>query len=157
MAPPLLFDITKIDLDQVLVDTAGIEKVNPHRGDMRMLDAIINFDRDRSAVLAYKDARQDEFWVPGHIPGRPLFPGVLMIEAGAHLASWLIHQIFDDYPFLGFVGCDEVKFRGQVVPGNRLYLLGISTSFKRRRSICSLQGVVNGNLVFEAKITGMPV
>ena len=60
MAPPLLFDITKIDLDQVLVDTAGIEKVNPHRGDMRMLDAIINFDRDRSAVLAYKDARQDD-------------------------------------------------------------------------------------------------
>ena len=157
MAPPLLFDITKIDLDQVQVDTEGIEKVNPHRGDMRMLDAIIHFDRESGTVLAYKDARQNEFWVPGHIPGRPLFPGVLMIEAGAQLASWLIHQVFDDYPFLGFVGCDEVKFRGQVVPGNRLYLLGISTSLKRRRSICSLQGVVNGNLVFEAKITGMPV
>lgn len=157
MAPPLLFDISKIDLDQVRVDAEGIEMVNPQRGAMRMLDAIISFDRDSGAVLAYKDVRPDEFWVAGHIPGRPLFPGVLMIEAGAQLASWLIHQIFDDYPFLGFVGCDDVKFRGQVVPGDRLYLLGLPTSFKRRRSICALQGVVNGGLVFEATITGMPV
>ena len=157
MAPKLLFDISEIDLDQVEVDAQGIEQVNPHRGAMRMLDAIIWSDRETYAALAYKDVRPDEFWVPGHIPGRALFPDVLMIEAGAQLASWMIHQFFDDYPFLGFVGCDDVKFRGQVVPGNRLYLLGVPTTFKRRRSICAVQGVVNGGLVFEATITGMPV
>lgn len=155
MVPSLLFDLSGIDLNQVQVDAEGIEKVNPHRGVMRLLDAVIWIDPETARAVAYKDVRPDEFWVPGHIPGRPLFPGVLMIEAGAQLASFMILTHFPERQFLGFVGCDQVKFRGQVVPGDRLLLLGEPLAFKRRRSICSVQGLVNGTLVFEATITGM--
>ena len=158
MAPQLLFDLSGIDLDHVDIDAGGIEAVNPHRGDMRMLDGIIWHDHagQTGYTLAFKDIRDDEFWAPGHIPGRPLFPGVLMIEAAAQLASFMIIHYGGQSGFIGFVGCDKVKFRGQVVPGDRLLLLGDPTEVKPRRSICQLQAVVNGDLVFEAKITGMP-
>lgn len=158
MAPQLLFDISNVDLDHVAVGVNQIEQVNPHRGAMRMLDGIHWLADDLSRAVAYKDARADEFWVPGHIPGRPIFPGVLMVEAAAQLASFLtITRAEGRIKFMGFVGLDQVKFRGQVVPGDRLLLLGQEVEFRLRRSICRVQGLVNGNLTFEALITGMPI
>jgi 3-hydroxyacyl-[acyl-carrier-protein] dehydratase len=112
---------------------------------------------EKSAVLGYKDVRDDEFWVPGHIPGRPLLPGVIMIEAAAQLAAYVMRQRFPHVGFVGFTGCDAVKFRGQVPPGKRFYLLGKEYQFKPRRFICAAQGVVDDTLVFEAQITGMPI
>lgn len=157
MAPPLLFDLSGIDLTRVQCGVAEIERVNPQRGDMRMLDGINYISEDRNRAVAYKDVRADEFWVPGHVPGRPLFPGVLMLEAAAQLASYLTLLRLEDVDFMGFVGLDDVKFRGQVVPGDRLHILGEGLECRRRRSICVAQGVVHGTLVFEARITGMPM
>lgn len=158
MAPQLLFDLSQHDLDRVLHGPEFIESFNPHRGDMRLLDAILWEDIDPEAeAIGYKDVRDDEFWVPGHIPGRPIFPGVLMIEAAAQFASYLTKRLFSIESFIGFAGVDGVKFRGQVVPGDRLYLLIKGVNLKPRRSIFQAQGVVNGNLVFEAVITGMPI
>ena len=157
MAPTLLFNLAQYDLTQPVRDVAHIESVNPHRGHMRLLDGILWEDIPNSKAIAYKDVRDDEFWVPGHIPGRPIFPGVLMVEAAAQLASYLTLGLFPELDFLGFAGVDGVKFRGQVVPGDRLMILIHGTSMKPRRSICQAQGVVGDRLVFEAKITGMPV
>jgi len=154
MAPPLLFDISNIDLNRVLYDTEAIEKVNPHRGVMRMIDAIVHSDEDMIHTLAYRDVREDEFWVPGHIPGRPLFPGVLMVEAGAQLASFVsLSKLKTE--FMGFAGIESVKFRGQVKPGDRLYILCKQIELRKRRSTSQVQGVVDGKLVFEATIIGM--
>lgn len=159
MAPQLLFDLSAHDLDTVLHDAAYIESFNPHRGDMRLLDAIVweQIDEDNSKAIGYKDVRDDEFWVPGHIPGRPIYPGVLMVESAAQFASYVTMRKFEKVKFIGFAGVDNVKFRGQVVPGDRLYILIDGINMKRRRAICRAQGVVNGNLVFEATITGMPM
>ena len=157
MAPPLLFDISGIDLDRVQLDVAAIERVNPHRGAMRMLDGISYVSPDQNRAIAFKDVRADEFWVPGHIPGRPLFPGVLMLEAAAQLASVLTLLRLRQVRFMGFVGLDKVKFRGQVVPGDRLYIIGEGIECRPRRSVCVAQGLVKGNLIFEATITGMPM
>ncbi|MEM9415902.1 MAG: 3-hydroxyacyl-ACP dehydratase FabZ family protein [Planctomycetota bacterium] len=157
MAPSLLYDLSQYDLTKEARDAAFIESVNPHRGDMRLLDGIIWEDIPTSRAIAYKDVRDDEFWVPGHIPGRPIFPGVLMVEAAAQLASYLTLRLFEDLDFLGFAGVDAVKFRGTVTPGDRLYILIEGTNMKPRRSICNAQGIVGDRLVFEAKITGMPV
>lgn len=158
MAPQLLFDLSEIDLDQVVHGPEYIESFNPHRGCMRMLDGI-NWERIEPLprAIGYKDIRDDEFWVQGHIPGRPIFPGVLMIEAAAQFASFLTMRVFDKVDFIGFAGVTDVKFRGQVVPGDRLHILIEGINMKPRRSICLAQGVVNGQLVFEGKITGMPI
>lgn len=159
MAPQLLFDLSAHDLDKELYGSDHIESYNPHRGAMRLLDGIIweDVNDSNTHAIGYKDVRDDEFWVPGHIPGRPIFPGVLMIEAAAQFASYITMRKFDKVKFIGFAGVDNVKFRGQVVPGDRLYLLIDGFNMKPRRAICNAQGVVNGNLVFQATITGMPM
>lgn len=157
MAPQLLFDISGIDFNCVQCGAVDIERINPHRGAMRLIDGICYISEDKNRTVAFKDVRDDEFWVPGHIPGRPIFPGVLMIEAAAQVASYLTVLRMPSLKFMGFVGLDNVKFRGQVIPGDRLYILGEGTECRPRRSICKAQGLVNGNLVFEATITGMPI
>ena len=146
-----------MDLDHIIYGPEHIESYNPHRGVMRLLDAIVFESEDHLQAVAYRDIKADEFWVPGHIPGRPIFPGVLMIEAAAQFASYLTKRTFPQLGFIGFAGVDEVKFRGQVVPGDRLFILIQGINMKPRRSICMAQGLVNGNLVFQAKITGMPI
>ncbi|MHC4948156.1 MAG: 3-hydroxyacyl-ACP dehydratase FabZ family protein [Planctomycetota bacterium] len=155
MASTPLFDITPIDLDHVVLTAEQIEALNPQRGDMRQLDAVVWSSEDRQRLLGVKHVRDDEFWVPGHIPGRPLYPGVLMIEAGAQLSSLLYKLKSKEERFLGFTRCDHVSFRGQVVPGDTLHVLAQELSFGARRCVCLTQGMVDGQLVFEAKITGM--
>ena len=155
MAPSLLFDLQGIDLERDLYDTAAVEAINPHRGAMRLIDAVVYESDDQIDYVAYNDIGHDEFWVPGHIPGRPIFPGVLMIEAAAQLSSFITLKKLGEPAFMGFAGVDDVKFRGQVKPGDRLIILAHEIENRRRRSICQTQGLVDGNLVFEATIRGM--
>lgn len=157
MAPRLLFDITDIDFNQTIRTTEDIEKVNPHRGAMRMVDRIVYEDLETRVAIAHKRIRDDEFWVEGHIPGRPIFPGVLMIEAAAQICSYYCLTELGDQAFMGFVGVDAVKFRGQVKPGDDLYILSKQVEMRKRRATSKTQGIVDGNLVFEATIQGMPM
>ncbi|MBL7141395.1 MAG: beta-hydroxyacyl-ACP dehydratase [Planctomycetes bacterium] len=164
MAPALLVDLTGVDLERVVLPIEEIRQVNPHRFEMEQLTSIVHLDLERHEIVASKDVRDDEFWVRGHIPGRPLLPGVLMIEAAAQMCSVYYKRARSDPRFLGFGGVDNVKFRGQVVPGDRLLLLGRAVEIRSRRAVFDTQGVVGDGadpqefkLVFEARITGMPI
>lgn len=157
MAPPLLVDISKLDLSRAVFTIEDIRKVNPHRFEMEQLTGILHMDPEAGTIVAVKDVRPDEFWVRGHIPGRPLMPGVLMVEAAAQMCSFYFKQVTADPRFLGFGGVDGVKFRGQVVPGDRLLLMGKVAELRSRRAVFDTQGVVGDRLAFEARITGMPI
>jgi 3-hydroxyacyl-[acyl-carrier-protein] dehydratase len=157
MAPPLLVDLAKVDLGHVLMSIDEIRQYNPHRYEMEQLSGVIHLDAAAGQIVAFKDVRADEFWVRGHIPGRPLLPGVLMIEAAAQMSSLYYKRVTGDARFLGFGGVDAVKFRGQVAPGDRLLLLGQVIEIRGRRAVFDTQGVVEDRLVFEARITGMPI
>ena len=157
MAPLLLVDLSKIDPGRVLMSIEEIRQFNPHRFEMEMLSGVLHLDTAAGEIVAFKDVRPDEFWVRGHIPGRPLMPGVLMIEAAAQMSSLYYKRVTGDARFLGFGGVDAVKFRGQVVPGDRLLLLGKVVELRNRRAVFDTQGVVGDRLVFEARITGMPI
>jgi 3-hydroxyacyl-[acyl-carrier-protein] dehydratase len=80
-----------------------------------------------------------------------------MIEAAAQLASFMVHHVGVASGFLGFAGVDDVKFRGAVTPPARFLIVGRALELKRRRVICALQGFVDGAMVFEGQITGMPI
>ena len=155
--PVPLFDISGIDRSGVAVSADQVAQINPQRGDMRQLDHVIWTSDTLSEALGVKKIRDDEFWVPYHIPGRPLMPGVLMIEAGAQLCSVQFKCRTKEPRFLGFSRCDDVSFRGQVVPGDTLYLLAKEVDFRARRFIAICQGMVDDKIVFEAKITGMVI
>jgi 3-hydroxyacyl-[acyl-carrier-protein] dehydratase len=154
MPPKYLFDLASIDLNRVLFDQEAVREANPQRGDMEQLNAIVWADPQSGQILGFKDVRADEFWVSGHIPGRPLLPGVLMIEAGAQLASFYMRMYNNWTGFIGFGGVDECRFRQQVAPGCRMYILGLKLWERHGRTRCNVQGVVNGTIVFEAGITG---
>lgn len=155
--PAPLFDISGLDRSRILISAAEVANINPQRGDMRHLDHVIWMSDDYSEALGVKKVRPDEFWVSGHIPGRPLLPGVLMIEAAAQLCSVQYNKRNKEPRFLGFLRCDEISFRGQVVPGDTLYLLGKEVDFGARRFIAACQGMVNDKIVFDGKITGMAI
>lgn len=157
MPPSRLFDLSQIDLNQVVFDRTEIAKVNPQSYEMAQLDGIIWYDLDKMMALGYKDITDKEFWVKGHIPGRPIMPGVIMVEAAAQLCSFFMKRIYGLQGFIGFAGIDQTKFRETVVPGQRLYLLGHIHKVRSRQFSAMVQGVVNDKLVFETIISGMKV
>lgn len=157
MAADLLFDLSDIDLDQIAVDADTVGQINPQAGAMRQVDHVILLDVEGGRILGVKHVTEDEFWVPLHIPGRPLMPGVLMIEAAAQVSSILYRYRGGERRFVGFTRCDNTAFRGQVVPGDTLYLLSKEVRFNQRRFESRAQGVVNDKLVFETTIVGMVV
>ena len=157
MPPQLLYDISAIDLNKVIFDQEAIRQVNPQRGDMEHLNGVVHVDGDQGQIIGFKDVRDDEFWVPGHIPGRPLLPGVIMIEAGAQLAAFYTAKVVGWEGFIGFGGAEEIRFRQAVTPDCRLHLICLKTWQRHRRIGCKVQGLVNGVLVFEATIIGTQV
>jgi 3-hydroxyacyl-[acyl-carrier-protein] dehydratase len=157
MPPPRVLDPEQLDFSNPIADRAEIARLNPHRYEFALLDGVVLVDTERGLYAGYHDVRPDAFWARGHIPGRPLFPGVLMIEAAAQLASYVYHHLFPGMGFMGFVGVDEARFRGTVEPPCRFVIVGRGIQMKPRRMICQTQGFVGATMVFEGVITGMPV
>ncbi len=159
MPPPLLFDLSKIDLSASPVfDNEAICEINPQRYEMQQLDGVLWYDKDKFLILGYKDVTAEEFWVRGHIPGRPLMPGVIMVECAAQLLSFFVKKVYGEDVFIGFASIGSAKFRSTVEPGQRLYLLGKITKFKKGRKYNTyVQGVVDNTMVFETEVSGMAV
>jgi len=158
MPPELNFDLSQLDLNQVLAGRKEIERVNPQRFEMEQLTAIVHKDTSQHLFAGYKDVTTDEFWVRGHMPDYPLMPGVLMCEAAAQLCSYYIMTSgLMQGDFLGFGGMENVRFRGPVRPGDRLVLIGKGTKMHRRQCIFNVQGFVGSTMVFHADIIGVPL
>ena len=157
MPPKTLLDLSSINTSKVVVDRDGIYKVNPHRFEFQMLDGICHIDRAAGLIAGYREVRNNEFWVRGHIPGRPIFPGVLMIETAAQLVSYYVMSdpSAAKGSFLGFGGVDDVKFRGSVTPGRKIIMLGKMIEIRQRRCVGATQAFVDGQMVYEGVITGM--
>lgn len=158
MPPALQIDLSKIDLESdPIYNKKQIEKVNPQAYEMQQLDGILWYDQEKRLILGYKDVTEDEFWVRGHIPGRPLMPGVIMIECAAQLLSFYVKEILELDAFIGFSGIESATFRLPVTPGQRLLLLGNLYKIRSRKYYAYVQGVVDGKFVFDASVSGMKV
>lgn len=157
MPPPVILDPAALNFSQLVADTHEIQRLNRQRHEFAMLDGVVHFDEETRLFAGYHDVRPDAWWVRGHIPGRPLFPGVLMIEVAAQLASFVTHKAMKHDAFIGFAGVDGVKFRGAVEPPCRFVVVGRATELRPRRTVCVTQGFVGSTMVFEASITGMIV
>ncbi|MEL6741684.1 MAG: 3-hydroxyacyl-ACP dehydratase FabZ family protein [Planctomycetota bacterium] len=153
----LLFEIDGLDLDAVHDDREGIARWIPHRGQMALLDAVVWVDNPVSRAIGRWDVGHDEFWVEGHFPGLPLLPGVLQLEAGAQLACYAYNNRQGGELVGAFVRIENAVFRRSVSPGDRLLLLVSEVKISPRRFISDIQGVVDGQVAFEARITGMNI
>ena len=157
MPPNLLFQYKDLDLSTVVFDRSAIGQVNPQAFEMSQLDGIIWHDLEQMMCLGFKDITDHEFWVRGHVPNRPIMPGVIMVESAAQLCSFFMKKIYGLTGFIGFSGIEKTKFRETVVPGDRLYLLGHIDKVRSRQFSATVQGVVNDKMAFDTVISGMRV
>lgn len=159
MPPQPILDVAALDCSRVLYTHDQIYQFLPQKHEFAQLDGIIHIDTVHHVAAGFREVRADEWWCRGHMPGKPIFPGVLMMECGAQLAAFVQHQFFpmEDGSFLGFGGVDACKFRGAVIPPARIILVGKLVEARKRRFICEIQGYVDGSIVFEALINGMPL
>lgn len=157
MPPPLLFDLDDVDLGHVELTRGQIYDLLPHRREFMLLGGVCLLDRANRRLVAFADVNSGDWWVPGHIPERTLLPGALMLEMAGQASAIAARRLADLEGFMGFGGVDDCKFRETVVPPARLYLLCQGDEYRPRRIVSRTQGVLNGRLVFEAKITGVPI
>ena len=126
MPPKLLVDLETIDLDATAFGIEAIRGRNAQRHEMEMLDRVIHYDEESNRIVGERNVREDEFWARGHFPGRPVFPGVLMIECAGQLCSFFFSERFGSDKVMGFAACEDVKFRGMITPGD--VVLALSNS-----------------------------
>jgi 3-hydroxyacyl-[acyl-carrier-protein] dehydratase len=158
-AKNLIIDPSAYDVDRVLAGIEEIRRINPQRFEMEHLTAIIYDDPERGICAGYKDVTPDEFWVRGHMPGLPLMPGVIMCECAAQLCSYFAqrHNMMDA-EMIGFGGMDQVRFRGTVVPGDRLVIVAERLQLRVGAMIrCRFQCFVREQMVCEGQIRGIPI
>ncbi len=118
-----LFDLAGIDLNATLADRTAIEAWNPHRGQMALLDRIVWTSPDMSRSVGATAIRDDAFWVPGHFPGKPMFPGVLMVETAAQLACYVYAKRKGEPTLAAFLRLENCAFRNMVQPRDMFYVL----------------------------------
>lgn len=155
MAPKLLFDLDSIDLTALQFSLEDIRAMNAQRHEFEQLTGIVTLCQEKRVIVGLREIERGEFWERGHVPGNPVFPGVLTIEAAAQLCSFYVRKTQATTGFYGLAGVDNVRFRGAITPGTRLYLIATPRVATKRRSVFLTQGVVDGRIVFEATILGV--
>jgi 3-hydroxyacyl-[acyl-carrier-protein] dehydratase len=130
-----------------------IQKLMPHRYPFGLVDRIIDYVPGKKAV-GLKNVSVNEPHFQGHFPGRPIMPGVLIVEAMAQVGGIVMTQMpgMDGGLFV-FAGIDKVRFRRPVVPGDQL-IMTVELLRLRGRRFGKMHGraEVNGALVTEGEL-----
>jgi 3-hydroxyacyl-[acyl-carrier-protein] dehydratase len=153
-----LVDLSSLDLSRDVVSTEELRTLVPQRDEFQLLDGICHFEPERCVVVAYKDWPADAWWSKGHIPGKPLMPGVLMIEGAAQAATFLIKKMmgWSRERLIGLAGLNEVRFRGQVVPPARVYFVSAEGKVSGTRlARFPAQAWSNGELIMDMELLGV--
>lgn len=137
----------------MLLDINGIQKILPHRHPFLMVDAIEEMERWKR-IVGIKNVTINEGYFQGHFPGKPIMPGVLIIESMAQTGGLLLLQEVPDREkkLLYFVAIDNARFRRPVIPGDQLKIEVNVAAW--RGTFCKLEGraSVNGELAAEATL-----
>ena len=156
MPPPLLFDLDQIDSENPRLTRAEIYQRLPHRHEFALLEGVCHLDGKVGRIVTFVDIRQDAWWFRGHVPGRPLLPGVLMLEMAAQSSALLAQEMTGDHKsFIGFGGVSACKFREPVTAPGQLLILCTFKDSRPRRFIANTQGLINNKLAFQAEVTGL--
>jgi len=152
-----LLDLRAIDLTATLASREEMFEFIHHRHEMALLDRVIWANEGMDQGVGSLRVRGDEFWVRGHFPSVPMFPGVLMIEAGAQLACYLYNRHYGELHLAAFLRIENAVFRRSVTVGEELLVCCKGIKVTPRRFVTRIEGVVDGQIAFEATITGMRI
>jgi beta-hydroxyacyl-ACP dehydratase FabZ len=139
-----------------VMDNVEIQSILPHRYPFLLVDRIRELDPDRR-IVGIKNVTINEPFFQGHFPGRPVMPGVLILEALAQVGGVLAFKSLGSVgrPVVYLTGIDAAKFRKPVLPGDILRLE--VDVMKKRSPFWKMQGkaFVENELVCEAEVTAM--
>lgn len=139
-----------------VIDIHQILKILPHRYPFLLVDRVLDYEIDKT-LTAVKNVSINEPFFNGHFPHRPVFPGVLLIEAMAQasaiLASLGIEALASETTVYLFAGVNNVRFKRQVEPGDQVQLEVELTRKKGKVWKTSAKATVDGNLCATADIT----
>ncbi|MEH1839417.1 MAG: 3-hydroxyacyl-ACP dehydratase FabZ [Nostoc sp.] len=130
-----------------------IQELLPHRYPFLLVDKIIDYVPGKKAV-GIKNVTINEPHFPGHFPGRPLMPGVLIVEAMAQVGGIVLTQMSSvEGGLFVFAGIDKVRFRRQVIPGDQL-VMTVELLWVKQRRFGKMQGraEVAGQLACEGEL-----
>ncbi|MBM3262963.1 MAG: bifunctional UDP-3-O-[3-hydroxymyristoyl] N-acetylglucosamine deacetylase/3-hydroxyacyl-ACP dehydratase [candidate division Zixibacteria bacterium] len=138
----------------VLLDIEGIMRILPHRYPFLLIDRVIDIEPEKH-VVAIKNVTINEPFFPGHFPGHPIMPGVLIIEAMAQAGGVLLLNTIGGDPadkLAYFIGIDQARFRKPVRPGDQIRFELDMIKFRLRT--CKMHGkaFVDDDLVAEADL-----
>jgi 3-hydroxyacyl-[acyl-carrier-protein] dehydratase len=140
-----------------MIEIKEIMAILPHAYPFLLVDRIVEIEPGKRAV-GIKNVTYNEPFFPGHFPGRPIMPGVLIVEAMAQTAGVLVFNSLPEEErkkLVFFLGMDNVRFRKPVIPGDQLRMeLEIT---RHRQSIWGFKGkaLVDGNVVAEGDLLAM--
>ncbi|NCR17879.1 MAG: 3-hydroxyacyl-ACP dehydratase FabZ [Microcystis aeruginosa LL13-03] len=143
-------------MEPVIKTTFTVEEIRqllPHRYPFALVDRIIDYVPSQKAV-GLKNVTINEPFFPGHIPNRPLMPGVLIVESMAQVGGVILTQLPGmKGKFFAFAGIDKTRFRRPVVPGDQLIMTVELLSFKMNK-IAKMQGEarVDGQLAAQGEM-----
>ena len=141
----------------MVLSSEQIQGLLPHRYPFALVDRVIEHEPGKRAV-AIKNVTLNEPQFQGHFPGRPLMPGVLIVEAMAQVGGLIVTQM-PDLPkgLFVFAGIDGVRFRRPVVPGDQLRMEVTTLRGKAGAKVWRFKGVatVDGEMAAECEFTAM--
>ena len=141
-------------LDGGRLDIQQIQKILPHRYPFLLIDRVLQVER-KKRIVALKNVTANEPFFAGHFPGRPIMPGVLIIEAMAQAGgTLLLTEVPDRHgKLMVFTGIERAKFRRPVTPGDQLQI-EVEVIVWRTHAVKMLgRAQVDGKLACEAVIS----
>lgn len=130
--------------EQMDIDLDDIQRLLPHRYPFLLVDRVLECVIGER-IVALKNISHNESQFQGHFPGRPIMPGVLILEAMAQACGLLASATADEGPEQGtimvFAGIDRARFKRQVVPGDQVRLE--ATLQKRKRDIWKFSAIAS--------------